>query len=68
MPSNPKIEAIEPEIKVLKIGREWKVEFWIAQQGFQLAYGGTKAEANWMAKMLKNAFSRISPIKNDKRK
>lgn len=55
------VEKITPKIEVLKRGKEWKVEFWVGNQGFTLEYGGTKAEATWMAKMLKIAFKKITP-------
>lgn len=50
---------MKPIINVEKRGREYKVDFWIGNQGFELSYGGTKAEANWMAKMLRNAFKNL---------
>ena len=40
----------------------WTCEFWIGKQGFRLHYGGTKAEAKWMAKQLKIAFANYWPI------
>lgn len=45
-----------PHIEVIKRGKEWSVQFGIGNQFFDLYYQGTKAEANWMAKMLKKAF------------
>lgn len=44
------------KIEVLKIGGEWKVEFSFGNQFFLLSYGGTKAEAEWMGKMLRKCF------------
>jgi hypothetical protein len=52
-----------PTISVIKVRKEWKVEFWINNQGFLLDYGGTKSEASWMARMLSNAFKKITVIK-----
>jgi hypothetical protein len=43
-------------IKVLKRHKEWVVEFSYGVQFFTLQYGGTKAEAEWMAKMLRKCF------------
>lgn len=43
-------------INVEKIRGEWKVVFGFGNQSFELAYGGTKSEANWMAKMLRICF------------
>lgn len=56
----PTFQVIEPIINVVKRGKEWRVEFWIGNQGFELAYGGTKAEATWMMRMLKQAFKSIT--------
>lgn len=47
-----------PNIEVVRRHKEWTVQFGIGNQFFELYYGGTKAEANWMAKMLKNAFKK----------
>lgn len=44
------------KIEILKIRGEWKVQFSYGNQFFTLEYGGTKAEATWMAKMLKKCF------------
>lgn len=49
---------LTPSIEVVKRAKEWTVQFGIGNQFFELYYSGTKAEANWMAKMLKQAFSR----------
>ena len=55
---------MKPKIKVEKYRGNWAVVFQIGNQGFHLeSLGGTKAEANWQAKMLKIAFSNITPIK-----
>jgi hypothetical protein len=48
------------DIKVIKIGGEWKVEFSYGNQFFTLEYGGTKAEATWMAKMLRQCFKKYT--------
>ena len=40
------------KIEVLKRNNEWVVEFSFGNQFFTLQYGGTKAEAQWMARML----------------
>ncbi len=53
---------MKPETKIEKRGGKWVVIFTIGVQTFELAYGGTKAEANWMKKMLDNAFKNISHI------
>lgn len=52
-----------PHVEVIKRGKEWTVAFGIGNQFFSLYYQGTKAEANWMAKMLKTAFKYA--IKNE---
>lgn len=44
-------------VKILKIGGEWKVQFSYGNQFFTLEYGGSKAEAEWMAKQLKKCFA-----------
>lgn len=45
------------KIEVLKIGGEWKVEFSFNNQFFVVDYNcETKAEAQWMARMLKKCF------------
>ena len=49
-------------IGVKKIDGEYKVEFWIENQGFTLEYGGTKTEANWQKKMLQMAFKNHKKI------
>lgn len=54
---------MKPKIEVVRIRGEWKVQFWIENQGFTLEYGGTKTEATWMAMMLKQAFTKITPLK-----
>lgn len=46
----------EIKVEVLKIRNRWVVEFGFGNQFFELSYGGTKAEANWMAKMLRGCF------------
>lgn len=51
-----------PNIEVVRRAKEWTVMFGIGNQFFELYYGGTKAEANWMAKMLKKAFKNASFI------
>lgn len=53
-------------IEVVKIGGEWKVQFSYGNQFFILEYGGTKSEATWMAKMLKQCFNKYTlSIKNE---
>lgn len=47
----------EMEIEVCKMHGEWKVLFGFGNQTFELKYGGTKAEATWMAQMLKKCFA-----------
>lgn len=49
---------LTPIIEVVRRAGEWTVQFGIGNQFFELYYSGTKAEANWMAKMLKKAFSK----------
>ena len=44
------------KIEVLKRNKEWVVEFSFGNQFFTLQYGGTKAEATWMARMLNKCF------------
>lgn len=44
-------------IRVEKRGKEFVVVFGFGVQSFELAYGGTKSEAQWMAKMLRYAFA-----------
>jgi hypothetical protein len=44
------------KIKVLKVGKKWKVQFSYGNQFFTLEYRGTKAEATWMASMLRKCF------------
>ena len=43
-------------IEVERQGGEWEVVFNYGNQYFTLRYGGTKAEAMWMAKMLRTCF------------
>ena len=43
-------------IEIMKMGKEYKVNFGFGNQFFTLEYGGTKAEATWMAKMIKKCF------------
>lgn len=52
-----------PKIEVVQIRKEWKVEFSIGNQTFELAYGGTKSEANWMKRMLEKAFNSLTKEK-----
>jgi len=47
----------EMKIEVVKLAGEWVVEFGFGVQAFTLRYGGTKAEATWMAKMLRKCFA-----------
>lgn len=44
------------KIEVIRIGGQWKVQFSFGVQFFTLEYGGTKAEATWMARMLRNCL------------
>lgn len=53
---------MEPEIKVIKKGEEYTVEFWVGNQGFELSYRGPKIEADWMARMLKKAFGNLTRL------
>lgn len=43
-------------VTVFKDVKEWKVGFNFNHQYFTLDYGGTKAEATWMAKMLRKCM------------
>lgn len=59
---------MKPKVEVIKISGEWKVEFTIGVQTFQLAYSGTKVMAKWYAKMLKKAFSNLQTNQNESSK
>ena len=55
-------------IEIKKIGRLYKIYFGFGVQSFELAYSGSKKDAEWMAKMLKRCFLNYKKfvLKNDK--
>lgn len=50
------MEENKIKVEVVRIGGKWEVEFSFGVQSFTLKYGGTKAEATWMANMLRKCF------------